>query len=195
MPSMKGQEQERAAGEAPGDGLAVVVEPAVEAAPASKHAEVPSLPSLTLKQAAFVDAYLLSGSAAAAYRLAYDVDEMLPKTVRDAASILLRHSGISAAVATRRAEADEAVQAALVAARIGAPETVERMGRIAALDPEEHVQQLAPILRANEAIAGIAGIMPKGGGVTVNVDNRRIDTMAMELWQARKARERDEADV
>jgi len=178
----------------------LVVVPTVEAVPPHEHPAPTPLPPLTLKQAAFADAYLLTGNASEAYRRAYDVATMLPKTARDNASVLLRHSGVAAAIASRRAEAEEAVKVALVAAQVGAPEAVARIERIGAMDPEEHAAQLSPILRANESLAGIAGLMPKGNGVTVNVggDHRRLDAMAMDLWAARKQRERearDKADV
>ena len=175
----------------------MVVETTVEAAPAPKHLEVPTL---SIRHQQFADAWLACGNATnAAIATDYCGDDPDAPGFRTVAATvgweLLRRPDIAAYVAARRAEVQVHVDAAVVAAKIAAPVSVARMERIAAMDPEEHVQQPAPILRANEAIAGIAGIMPKGGGVVVNVDNRKIDTMAMELWQARKARERDEADV
>lgn len=163
---------------------------AVVVAQDSDGAAAIEVPALTIKQVAFIDAYLLCGNASEAYRTSYNTGNMLPKTSRDAASELLRHPVVAAAIAERRHETRIVVDAAVASARSGALVNVSQLQHIAAMDPEEHARQLAPIVRANETLATISGALKRGPTIQVNVDARRIDTMAIELWEARKERER-----
>jgi hypothetical protein len=63
------------------------------------------LPSgITQKMQSFAEGVADGLSAADAYRAAFNTSNMLPKTVRDEASRLLKNRGISAAIEARRAE-------------------------------------------------------------------------------------------
>jgi phage terminase small subunit len=57
---------------------------------------------LTPKQDAFVLAYLETGNASEAYRRAYDVRRMLPATINNNASVLLRHNAIAERIQAHR---------------------------------------------------------------------------------------------
>jgi phage terminase small subunit len=57
---------------------------------------------LTIKQEAFVHAYLETGNASEAYRRAYSPKKMSTKSVADEASRLLQHPGIAPVVAAAR---------------------------------------------------------------------------------------------
>jgi hypothetical protein len=62
---------------------------------------------LTLKQEAFVRAYLQSGNASEAYRLSYDAENMTDKTVWEESCKLLKHPKVSARVHSARERANE----------------------------------------------------------------------------------------
>ena len=57
---------------------------------------------LTAKQAAFVNAFLESGNASQAYRVAYDAENMKDSAIRVNASKLLKHANIALAVDAAR---------------------------------------------------------------------------------------------
>ncbi len=59
---------------------------------------------LTLKQEAFVQAYMNCGNASEAYRQAYDASRMKPETVSRKAAELLRNGKVTARLDALRAE-------------------------------------------------------------------------------------------
>lgn len=65
--------------------------------------------NLTLKQEAFVKAYLETGNASEAYRRAYDVAKMKESTIRRQASTMMAHPVISERVKNYRKDAAEDV--------------------------------------------------------------------------------------
>ena len=120
---------------------------------------------LTPKQRAFVDAYLETGNAAESYRRAYDTNGS-PSSRNDALA-LLRHPGVTHALAARREATQASVDAAIVAARLAATASVDRLDRIADMEPNDP-RRLPSITRANEAILSIADVMPRGPSVAVD---------------------------
>lgn len=60
---------------------------------------------LTLKQAKFISAYIESGNASEAYRLAYNAGKMKPETVNRKAWDLLQNGKISARIDALRRDA------------------------------------------------------------------------------------------
>lgn len=63
--------------------------------------------ALTIKQQAFVHAYLETGNASEAYRRAYDAQNMKPETVKVKASELLRHGNVAVTVEAARTKLAE----------------------------------------------------------------------------------------
>jgi len=63
--------------------------------------------NLTPKQEAFVQAYLTTGNASEAYRVAYDAEKMKPSVINVKASELLADGKISVRVSTLRERAVE----------------------------------------------------------------------------------------
>ncbi|MEN9885518.1 MAG: Burkholderia phage vB BmuP [Pseudomonadota bacterium] len=62
---------------------------------------------LTPKQEAFALAYIQTGNASEAYRLAYDTSKMTEKSVNENASKLLKHAKVAPRIAELRAPAVE----------------------------------------------------------------------------------------
>ena len=137
-----------------------------------------TLDDLTVKQAAFLDAYLACGNASEAYRCAYDAENMLPNTIHRAAWQVLEHPKVSAMLRERRAAAQSAVDATILASRVASMVSLGRLERIAAMNPEDDPRALPSIKGANETLLGIAEVIPKAGtvvdarSITVNMGGR-----------------------
>ena len=140
-----------------------------------------TLDDLTPKQQRYADGLMAGLSQADAYRAAYDADGMSAKTIRDTASELAQHPGIAPVLHARRAAASDAVDAAVVRARLGAPANLARLDRIAALPVDGEgadTRALPSIKGAAETLLGIAEVIPRAGpvvdarSITVNVGAR-----------------------
>lgn len=133
-----------------------------------------TLAELTPKQQRFADGLMAGLSQADAYRAAYDADGMSSQSIRSQATELAQHPSIAPLFLARRAAASDAVDAAVVSARLGAPGNLARLDAIAALPiagDKADTRALPSIKGAAETLLGIAEVIPRAGPV---VDARSI---------------------
>jgi phage terminase small subunit len=69
-----------------------------------KFLQVATVLKLTIKQESFINAYIETGNASEAYRIAYDVQNMKPESINRKATELMQNGNITARVRELRAE-------------------------------------------------------------------------------------------
>lgn len=113
-----------------------------------------------------------------AYRDTHNAEGMSYNAIAVEASRLAHHPKIALMLQARRDLASQAVDDAVVAARLAAPAHLERLMDVAALpitsDPDgvqADPRQLPSIKGANETLLGIAEVIPRAGPV---VDARSV---------------------
>ena len=136
---------------------------------------------LTDKQSAFGDRLMAGSTQQQAYRDTHNAAGMSYNAIAVEASRLAHHPKIALMLQARRDAASQAVDDAVVAARLAAPVHLERLMDVAALPiagEEADTRALPSIKGAAETLLGIAEVIPKAGpvvdarSITVNMGGR-----------------------
>ena len=136
---------------------------------------------LTDKQSAFGDRLMAGSTQQQAYRDTHNAAGMSYNAIAVEASRLAHLPKIALMLQARRDAASQAVDEAVVAARLAAPVHLERLMDVAALPiagEQADTRALPSIKGANETLLGIAEVIPKAGpvvdarSVTINVGAR-----------------------
>ena len=99
---------------------------------------------LTIKQERFAQAYIETGNASEAYRIAYDAEKMKPRTVEKRAADLMKHGGITGRIGELQSKAAEKHEI-----------TVEKLTEMA-------LKAYAMALSIEQPAAAISGVMALG---------------------------------